>query len=221
MAGNCTFLGTQISSNGEYFYEMYKNLTFGQFAESVIFNLLSNALEYRIMTLKIQKAEDEGNNPLILQETISFLWKTIWFTNVYYAFDESQLVVADPRELDLESLRSEKKSPKVGSSLNITYDEVSDTYEYKPYKFWYGLIDRYADYFEYYSETQECNRWLQIFESRIVKFRENYYPNQNNSDGTVFDFIDTQGTYIADSLRISHNLTQTCLTSVRQEIILD
>ena len=159
MVSNCTFLGTQISEKGQYFYDMYHNLTFGQFAESVIFNLLSNALEYRLMTLKIQRAEEEGNNPLILQETISFLWKTTWFTNVYYAFDESQLVVEASRDLDPLSLSSEIKIPKLSSSLNITYDEVSDSYQYKPYKFLFGFIDRYADYFEYYSETQECNRW--------------------------------------------------------------
>ena len=87
MVGNCTFLGTQIYETGVHFFNMYENLTFGQFAESVIFNLLSNALEYRYMTLKIQKAETEDNNPQILEESISFIWSTIWFENVYYAFD--------------------------------------------------------------------------------------------------------------------------------------
>lgn len=52
-------------------------------------------------------------------------------------------------------------------------------------------MDRYADFFEYYSKTQECNRWWQILESRVTKYNENFYPNEENFEGTVYDFINT------------------------------
>ena len=158
MVGNCTFLGTQIYETGVHFSNMYQNLTFGQVAESVIFNLLSNALEYRYMTLKIQKAETEGNNPQILEESISFIWSTIWFENVYYAFDQSELNVASPRQFEQVNLESYRKKggarkPKVATTFNYTYEQVGEEYDTMPYKFWFGIMDRYADYFEYYSET--------------------------------------------------------------------
>ena len=110
------------------------------------------------MTLKIQKAELEGNNPQILEESVSFIWSTIWFENVYYAFDQSEITVASPRQFDLVNLESNRvksgeRKPKVASTFNITYEKVSEEYDFMPYKFWFGVMDRYADYFEYYSET--------------------------------------------------------------------
>ena len=84
-----------------------------------------------------------------------------------------------------------------------------------------GAAERYADFFEFFSETQECNRWLQIVESRLILFHENYYPSPSNLNGTVYDFINSQGGVIAETLRLSHNLTQNCLIAVREEIIKD
>jgi hypothetical protein len=78
---------TQVWRTGLYFDDMYTpfyNLSYGQKMEIIFYNIASNSLRYKLFSMNMHQAELQGNDPLVLQQAISMIWQTIWFTNVYY-----------------------------------------------------------------------------------------------------------------------------------------
>lgn len=51
---------------------------------------------------------------------------------------------------------------------------------------------------------------LRRTEQRVARFNDNYYPNQYNYEGTVYDFIDQQAIYFSDVLRMGTDVAYSC-----------
>ena len=73
-------------------------MSFGNFAESLIFNIASNVIKYRKNVENIQAYEKSNNIAGIYQEVTAFIWETVWFENLYY--EGSGLTTVEQLEIE-------------------------------------------------------------------------------------------------------------------------
>ena len=83
--------------------------------------------------------------------------------------------------------------------------------DYQFFAIIYGFIDRYADYYDFYSGMQDCKRNLLEYRSREAQFFENFEGKYRYGDNTDKDFVDLQGIFLGHAMKMAHPITHSCL----------
>ena len=83
VVGNCSGTAVEFVDNFASHMAAYGAQSFGQAAESFMFNVMSNSINYRENIFNIQRYEAQGFTPGIYQEVIAFIWETFLFENLY------------------------------------------------------------------------------------------------------------------------------------------
>lgn len=81
-----------------------------------------------------------------------------------------------------------------------------------------GFVERYGDYYEYYSLTQECKRQIKQFENRYTRFSENYDGKYLYGDMTAYSYLSLEGILLSHAMRTAHPIMFNCLYSLKNEV---
>ena len=79
LVGNCSGTAVEFLENFATHLAAYRAQSFGQAAESFMFNVMSNSINYRENIVNIQRYEAQGFSAGIYQEVVAFAWETFLF----------------------------------------------------------------------------------------------------------------------------------------------
>ena len=127
------------------------------------------------------------NNVGILQEMITFGWETIWFDNLYY---EDNLA-PNYQAPEIDVYREVEIIQKIEildewAVPDITYS-VPSKWDHEPIAMLMGVQDRFSDFFDYYSKTQLCKRFVKVAESRLIKVLEYNFTDFSENSTLFFE----------------------------------
>ena len=139
VVGNCTGTAAEFHDSVRAHFDGWTQQTFGQIAESFMFNIMSNSIKYRENIYNIQEYEAADDNVGIYQEVVAFVWETILFENLDFA--------AYGLGYQLLPSSNAARHWDYMSSLSDDYRLPPD-FGFHSYAFFSGLFDRYTDFFE-------------------------------------------------------------------------
>ena len=98
---------------------------------------------------------------------------------------------------------------------------IPDYYSNQPYAFFFGALDRFADFFSPLSKMQGCNKLIQYLEGKLVRMHANYPGAFASRTGDEFAFLIEQGEFAADAIRLTHEITRTCMYAAVYDVWTD
>lgn len=191
MIGNCSYVTAYSAQRLRIYEKMYSSdPSLADLVYSFIFGVMANTIKYRACMVRIAFHEEMGDTAGVYGEGLRALWETLWFDNLFYEghnasslrvgyqgaggldYDQQQAVHA--RYLLGSDPRINVKVPGVKTfDLSQKYD-IPSNYSYQIYSWGFGLLDRFADFFEPLSKMQQCNRLAQEIESKVIRILDNY-----------------------------------------------
>ena len=88
------------------------------------------------------------------------------------------------------------------------------------FSLWYGYQERYADFFDYFSKTQECNRLSETLKLRFLR----YYQNKNGKyvygHNTKWDEQELNLIFISLAIEMAHPVAYNCFYATYIDIYL-
>jgi hypothetical protein len=80
-----------------------------------------------------------------------------------------------------------------------------------------GFTDRFADFFDYYSNMQECKRSTLILERRFARFTENYVGKYVYGDNTKYDESELSMIFLSEVIRMVHPVVFHCQYGIKYD----
>ena len=90
--GNCSYVSVYTTERFMVFEDMFSSFnSLGDLAYSLIFGVMANMIKYRTSLVRISYYEQQNNTAGVYGEVLSALWYTIWFDNLFYMSDTSEV----------------------------------------------------------------------------------------------------------------------------------
>lgn len=90
--GNCSYVSVYSTERYLVFQEMFTSFdSMGDLAYSLIFGVMANMIKYRTSLVRISYYEQQNNTAGVFGEVLSALWYTVWFDNLFYQANTSDV----------------------------------------------------------------------------------------------------------------------------------
>ena len=157
----------------------------GDFAYSFLFGVMANMVRYRSSLARISLYEEQEDDAGVYGEILRLLWDTLWFDNLLYAGDGSTeyegaggLDFGKQQEVYARYVLGTDPLINVSTPGVTTFNlsqkfVIPESYSNLLYSFGFGLLARFADFFDPFSQTKQCNDLVQLLESKLVRINDN------------------------------------------------
>ena len=98
---------------------------------------------------------------------------------------------------------------------------MQERYSYYSYSLWFGIVNRFSDFFDPITFTANCSKSVKVLEGRIFRVLDNYqgkYLNSNSSNQTYYDYIILQGQFIASVMNMSNIIAVNCMYGMQEDV---
>ena len=178
--------------------------------------MLSKVIDYRTVIKSIVHYEEVGDAPGIFKEILLFIWKTVLFENLYYEAPTEPETDTGVK-LNVEGDSQTVLINQIDAILQFDYAIRGRNKGYTS-SIVVGFVERYGDYYEYYSLTQECKRQIKDFENRYTRFSENFDGKYHYGDMTAYSYLSLEGILLSHAMRTAHPIVYNCLFSLKNEV---